>query len=109
VNGRTIIRTCSFEIMHSRTGAGEAVEDRAEQQLDLQVAEAAFGLEQAATGAGSAVVEYRLLENLAADLGRWADEQAGVPPLLRSVIVELDGHLDTEILPRARRRVLSAP
>lgn len=71
----------------------------------LLIIDEAHAFEQAVTGAGSAVVEYRLLENLAADLRRWADEQTGVPPVLRAVVADLEGHLDTEILPRAAQAV----
>lgn len=41
----------------------------------LLIIDEAQALEQEVTGAGSVVVEYQLLENLAADLRRRADEQ----------------------------------
>ncbi|MEH1098392.1 DEAD/DEAH box helicase [Micromonospora sp. CPCC 205561] len=74
----------------------------------LLIVDEAHALEQAVTGAGSAVVEYRLLENLVAELRRWADEQTDVPPQLHAAVAELEGHLDTEILPRAGQAVFDA-
>ncbi|MEU7998083.1 DEAD/DEAH box helicase [Micromonospora sp. NPDC049060] len=74
----------------------------------LLIVDEAHALEQAVTGAGSAAVEYRLLENLVAELRRWADEQTDVPPRLHAAVAELEGHLDTEILPRAGQAVFDA-
>ncbi|SCE69069.1 ATP-dependent DNA helicase, RecQ family [Micromonospora purpureochromogenes] len=77
-------------------------------ETTLLIVDEAHALELAVTGAASAVVDYRLLENLTADLRRWADEQANVPPRLQAVVAELEGHLDTEILPRAGQGVFDA-
>jgi RecQ family ATP-dependent DNA helicase len=71
----------------------------------LLIVDEAHALEQAATGAGSAVVEYRMLENLVAELRRWATDQAGSAPQLVAAVAELEGHLDTEVLPRSAQAV----
>jgi Rad3-related DNA helicase len=71
----------------------------------LLIADEAHALEQAVTGAGSAVVDYRLLENLTAEVRRWVDEQGDAPAGLRAMVADLEGHLDTEILPRSGQAV----
>ncbi|MFJ6200176.1 DEAD/DEAH box helicase [Micromonospora sp. NPDC092111] len=71
----------------------------------LLIVDEAHALEQAVTGAASAVVEYRLLENLTGELRRWVAQRADVPPGLRTVIADLEGHLDTEVLPRSAQAV----
>ncbi|MEU4161695.1 DEAD/DEAH box helicase [Actinoplanes sp. NPDC026670] len=71
----------------------------------LLIVDEAHALEQAVTAAGSAVVEYRLLENLVTDLRRWYGDQQVRPAALGELLGELEGHLDTEILPRAAQAV----
>jgi RecQ family ATP-dependent DNA helicase len=71
----------------------------------LLIVDEAHSLEQAVTAAASATVEYRLLENLVSDLRRWFNDQATPPRPLAELISELEGHLDTEILPRAGQAV----
>ncbi|MEV0901462.1 DEAD/DEAH box helicase [Actinoplanes sp. NPDC049802] len=70
----------------------------------LLVVDEAHALEQAATGAASAEIEYRLVENMAADLRRWANENSG-PPGLTTLVRELEEQLDTEVLPKAAQAV----
>lgn len=74
----------------------------------LLVVDEAHALEQAATGAASAVVEYRLVENLVADLRRWLRERPAVPAPVIEQVTELEAQLDTEILPRTAQAVFDA-
>jgi RecQ family ATP-dependent DNA helicase len=67
----------------------------------LLVVDEAHSLEQAATGAASAVVEYRLVEHLVADLRRWTLEHRDAPAELVAAIGDLEAQLDTEVLPRS--------
>jgi RecQ family ATP-dependent DNA helicase len=74
----------------------------------LLIVDEAHALEQAVTGAASAVVENRLLENLVTDLRRWFSDQPAAPRPLAGLLPDLEAHLDTEILPRAAQAVFDA-
>ncbi|GIG98243.1 DEAD/DEAH box helicase [Plantactinospora mayteni] len=74
-------------------------------ETTLLIVDEAHSLEQAVTAAASAVVEYRLLENLVTDLRRWLSEQSAALRSLGELITDLEAHLDTEILPRAGQAV----
>jgi Rad3-related DNA helicase len=74
----------------------------------LLVVDEAHSLEQAATSAASAEMDYRSLENLVAELHRWFASQRGAPALFGERIAELEGLLDTEAMPRAAQAVFDA-
>jgi Rad3-related DNA helicase len=74
----------------------------------LLVVDEAHSLEQAATGAASAVLEYRLVENLVAELRRWTGEHRGAPAELGQRIADLEAQLDTEVLPRSAQALFDA-
>ncbi|MEU5907046.1 DEAD/DEAH box helicase [Micromonospora sp. NPDC047467] len=71
----------------------------------LLVVDEAHSLENAATGAASAEVDYRAVENLVAELRRWYTTQRVAPQVLGEQITELERMLDTEAMPRAARAV----
>ncbi|WP_233258189.1 DEAD/DEAH box helicase [Micromonospora sp. S4605] len=74
----------------------------------LLVVDEAHSLEHAATGAASAEVDYRAVENLVAELRRWFASQRGAPAALGEQIADLEAMLDTEVMPRAAQAVFDA-
>jgi RecQ family ATP-dependent DNA helicase len=67
----------------------------------LLVVDEAHSLEHAATGAASAVLDYRLVEHLVTDLRRWTAEHRDAPAELAAQVGDLEAQMDTEVLPRS--------
>ncbi|ANZ39111.1 hypothetical protein BBK82_26585 [Lentzea guizhouensis] len=74
----------------------------------LLIVDEAHSLEHAATGAASAEVDYRSMENLVADLLHWSRTHRNAPELLREHIADLERMLDTEVIPKAAQAVFDA-
>lgn len=74
----------------------------------LLVIDEAHSLEHAATGAASAEVDYRSLENLVAELLRWFNTRRHAPAALGERINDLELTLDTGVVPKAVQMVFDA-
>ncbi|REH30666.1 ATP-dependent DNA helicase RecQ [Kutzneria buriramensis] len=74
----------------------------------LLIVDEAHSLEHAATGAASANVDYRSLENLMAELLRWWDAERRAPATIGEQIADLERTLDTEVMPKAAQAVFDA-
>jgi Rad3-related DNA helicase len=74
----------------------------------LLIVDEAHSLEHAATGAASAEVDYRSLENLVAELLHWTRAHRNAPDVHREQITDLERVLDTEVIPKAAQAVFDA-